>query len=209
MTVKVYIVTDPMCSWCWGMTPQIKIAAERLADRVEFDLLLGGINTHGSQPIGDYGKRHLFKLWKEVHATTSQSFGFKLPETFVYNSTIPCIAVAAMSRWLGKPAFDYLHRLQQLFFLEGLNINEPGLLADAAQDRGWTRDGMVTALSDINLREVVRFEFSTSRSYGTNALPSVLWEETGKRVLLAGGYVDADMLVQLIQTKLDGISLGS
>ena len=188
------------------MTPQIKIAAERLAGRVEFDLLLGGINTHGSQPIGDYGKRHLFKLWKEVHATTSQNFGFKLPESFVYNSTIPCIAVAAMSRCLGKPAFDYLHRLQQLFFLEGLDINQPGLLADAAQDCGWTRDGMVTALSDLNLREVVHFEFATSRSYGTNALPSVLWEGTGKRVLLAGGYVDADMLVQLIQTKLDAVS---
>ena len=48
----------------------------------------------------------------------------------------------------------------------------------------------------------MRFELDTSRSYGTNALPNVLYEETGKRELLTGGYVDADMLVQLIEAKL-------
>ncbi|MCZ6644133.1 MAG: DsbA family protein [Gammaproteobacteria bacterium] len=200
---RVFIVTDPMCSWCWGMTPQIEIAVRQLSVQVEFDLLMGGINTHGTQPIGDYGKRHLFKLWREVQATTSQNFGFKLPETFTYNSTLPCMAVVAMSRWQGKPAFDYLHRLQRLFFLEGLDINEPGLLAQVAQDSGWTRADMASALNDLNLREVVRFEIDTSRSYGTNALPSVLWEEDGKRVLLAGGLVDADTLVQLVRSKLE------
>ena len=200
--MKVYIVTDPMCSWCWGMTPQIELAAERLAGRVEFDLLMGGINTHGTQPIGDYGKRHLLKLWKEVQATTAQSFGFKLPVSFVYNSTLPCMAVVAMSRWLAAPAFDYLHHLQRLFFLEGVDINDPTLLADAAQRFDWTSEDMGTALNDLNLKETVRFELDTSRSYGTNALPNVLYEETGKRRLLTGGYVDADMLVQLIEAKL-------
>ncbi len=184
------------------MTPQIEMAAQQLSGRVEFGLLMGGINTHGTQPIGDYGKRHLFKLWNEVQATTSQNFGFKLPESFTYNSTLPCIAVVAMSRWQGKPAFDYLHRLQRLFFLEGLDINERVLLAQAAQDCGWTGDGMVAALSDLNLREAAQFEFDTSRSFGTNALPSVLWEESGNRVLLAGGYLDSDTLVELVVAKL-------
>lgn len=192
-----------MCSWCWGMTPQIEIAAQQLSAQVEFDLLMGGINIHGTQPIGDYGKRHLYKLWKEVQATTTQNFGFKLPESFIYNSTLSCTAVVAMSRWQGKPAFDYLHRLQQLFFLEGVDINDPMRLAQVAQDCGWMRDDMATALNDLNVREVVQFEIDTSRSYGTNALPSVLWEEDGKRVLLTGGWVDAGTLVQLVRSKLN------
>ena len=184
------------------MTPQIDIASDRLTDRVEFDFLLGGINTHGTQPIGDYGRQHLFKLWKEVHATTSQNFGFQLPKSFVYNSSVPCTAVMAMSRWAGKPAFDYLHRLQHLFFVEGLNINNSGLLADTAVDCGWSRDGLLSALKDLNLRETLQFEFDTSRSYGTNALPNLLWEESEKRILLAGGYLDADTLVRLVEAKL-------
>ncbi len=185
------------------MTPQIEIAAQQLSAQVEFDLLMGGINIHGTQPIGDYGKRHLYKLWKEVQATTTQNFGFKLPESFIYNSTLSCTAVVAMSRWQGKPAFDYLHRLQQLFFLEGVDINDPMRLAQVAQDCGWMRDDMATALNDLNVREVVQFEIDTSRSYGTNALPSVLWEEDGKRVLLTGGWVDAGTLVQLVRSKLN------
>ena len=102
----------------------------------------------------------------------------------------------------GLTPFDYLHHLQRLFFLEGVDINDPTLLADAAQRFDWTSEDMGTALNDLNLKETVRFELDTSRSYGTNALPNVLYEETGKRQLLTGGYVDADMLVQLIEAKL-------
>ena len=110
----VYVVTDPMCSWCWGMAGAVEEAAHVLRDEVTFELLLGGINTHGTQPIGEFGRRHLMKLWQEVHATTGQPFGFRLPDEFIYNSTLPCVAVEALRRRSGVAPFGFLHRLQQL-----------------------------------------------------------------------------------------------
>lgn len=199
--MKVVVVTDPMCSWCWGMAPAIEQAATRLAGEVEFDILLGGINIHGTQPIGAYGRRHLMRIWREVTATTGQTFGFRLPESFVYNSTLPCIAVQSMRRWLGKAPFGYLHRLQQIFFLEGRNINDAGVLADAAGELGWDGAACLRALDDPELARQVAEQFAASRSYGTNALPSVLWESDAQRTLLAGGYVDADMLAALITAR--------
>ena len=97
-TIKVYIVTDPMCSWCWGMAGAVEEAAHRLADQVTFELLLGGINTHATQPIGEFGRRHLMKLWQEVRETTGQRFGFELPEGLIYNSHLPCVAIEARDR---------------------------------------------------------------------------------------------------------------
>lgn len=78
-----------MCSWCWGMSAAVEEAAHHLADEVRFDLLLGGINLHATHPIGEFGRRHLLKLWGEVQATTGQKFGFQLPDEFVYNSLMP------------------------------------------------------------------------------------------------------------------------
>jgi len=199
--VTVVVVTDPMCSWCWGMAPAIELAASELGGEVEFDLLLGGINIHGSQHIGDFGKRHLLRIWHEVEATTGQSFGYRLPDAFVYNSTLPCIAVQSMRRRLGSAPFGYLHRLQQTFFAEGRNINDADVLADVATDFGCQRLEFRRNLEDPELAAAVAAEFASSRSYGTNALPSLLWETGGQRTLLAGGYVDADMLATLIDAK--------
>ena len=199
--MRAIVVTDPMCSWCWGMATAVEEAASRLAGEVEFDFLLGGINTHGSQFIGGYGKRHLFKIWHEVQATTGQTFGFRLPEQFIYNSTLPCMAVQIMRERLEEPPFGYLHRLQQLFFEHGVNINDAEVLADTATEFGWQRQQFLSALGDNEVSAGLADEFARSRSYGTNALPNVLCERDGERALLAGGYADADMLVELIRAR--------
>ncbi len=204
--LKAIVVTDPMCSWCWGMAKAIEESAHTLAGRVEFDLLLGGINIHGTQPIGDYGRRHLMKIWTEVHEVTGQTFGFRLPEEFIYNSTLSCVAVQAVRRRSGVAPFGFLHRLQQALFEAGENINSPSVLDALAVEFGWQPGELSTDLNDKRLHEQVAGQFSTSRNYGTNALPAVLIESDGKRKLLLGGYADSAMLVELLSDRLDPLS---
>ncbi len=199
---KILIVTDPMCSWCWGMTPEVDRA--RAAMPEAFDVLLGGINVHGTQPIGEFGRDHLMGIWREVHATTGQAFGFKLPTPLIYNSTLPCIAVQAVREVLGEPPFDYLHALQQRFFVDGVDINDLETLAETAMGLGVGRDAFLRAAGSEKVRAEVRFQINTSRDFGTNALPSVLREAGGERRLLAGGYLDAEALLGFA-----GQSLGS
>lgn len=201
MRPKIWVVTDPMCSWCWGMAQAIELAVSRLAGEVEFDFLLGGINVHGTQQIGEYGRRHLLHIWRDVQETTGQAFGFRLPDVFVYNSTRSCMAVEAVRRLTGTAPFGYLHRIQQLFFVEGRDISDRELLAGIARDFGCDRAAFVELLDDPEVAAHIRDEFAGARLYGTNALPNVLWEGSRGRELLAGGYADADMLVELVRLK--------
>jgi protein-disulfide isomerase-like protein with CxxC motif len=184
------------------MAGAVEEAAHELRDEVEFDLLLGGINTHATQPLGEFGQRHLLKIWREVHATTGQEFGFRLPDDFVYNSTLPCIAIEAVRRCIQQPPFGYLHRLQQCLFAEGRNINDGQLLGEVAQDFGMTKDQLAAELADSDLQALVVEQFNSSRCYGTNALPNVLVQSTGNRSLLLGGYADSAMLVTLIRERV-------
>jgi len=46
------VVTDPLCSWCWGMAPAVEDVADRFAAMVRFDLLLGGVNVDSTLPVG-------------------------------------------------------------------------------------------------------------------------------------------------------------
>lgn len=202
--VKVLVVTDPLCSWCWGMSPAVEEAAARLAGEVEFGVLLGGINVRTTQPVGEYGRRYLSHIWREVEATTGQTFGFVVPPGMVYNSTRACLAVASVRRALGRAPFGYLHRLQQLLFAEGRNVDDPELLCATATEFAVSADVVRDGLADPALVELLRHEFASSRRYGTTALPSVLTEVDGERTLLAGGYADAPMLEALVRARLDG-----
>ncbi len=200
--VKVLVVTDPLCSWCWGMSAAVEEAAVRLAGEVEMGILLGGVNTTSALPVGDYGRRLLARIWRDVQATTGQSFCFRVPDGFVYNSTVPCLAVAAVRRATGKPPFGYLHRLQQLFFQEGRDVNDPALLRGTAEELGIDGQVVAAGLEDPALLARLREEVASARSYGTSALPNVLVERDGERRLLLGGYADAATLESCVRTGL-------
>ena len=187
------------------MSGAVEEAAHELRNEVTFDLLLGGINTHASQPIGEFGRRHLMKLWQEVQATTGASFGFRLPDEFVYNSTLPCVAVEAVRRRSGQPPFGFLHRLQQCFFEEGRDLGSADVLDWVAREFGWAAGELKAELEDAELRETARRQFDSSRNYGTNALPNVVIEGTeGSRRLLFGGYADSAMIVELVRGARSG-----
>jgi putative protein-disulfide isomerase len=198
----VIVVTDPLCSWCWGISVAVEEAAARLAGEVAFDILLGGINTHGTQPIGDYGRRYLAHIWRDVKATTGQPFAFIVPDGMIYNSTLPCLAIAAVRRETGRSPFGFLHRLQQLFFAQGVDINDATLLARTAEEFGVPAPVLREGLADPELLAGLQAEFENSRIYGTQALPSLLVEQAGERRLLAGGYADAATLEAMVRARL-------
>ena len=186
------------------MSSAVEEAAHHLADKVEFDLLLGGINLHATHPIGEFGRRHLLKLWGEVKATTGQNFGFQLPDGFVYNSLRPCMAVEALRQRAGTAPFGFLHRLQQCLFEEGRDITSAEVLDWVAGEFGWQPGELLEAMEDPELERLTRAQFETSRNYGTNALPNVLIETDGRRRLLFGGYADSEMMADLIRQALAG-----
>ena len=196
---KLVLVTDPMCSWCWGMTGEFERARKSLGHSVEFELMLGGINTHGTQPIGDYGRRFLMRLWREVEATTGQQFGYTLPETYVHNSVRSCLAVEVVREVTAMPPFEYLAELQRQFFLLGQDITSEPLLKGIAAAYGVSAEEFDATMGDPKLLEKVRFQFTHAQSFGTQALPSLLEEdEAGVLRLFAGGYVDEEMLATLL-----------
>ena len=191
--ITLLVVTDPICSWCWGMRDAIDtVRRECDPAKLRLDLVLAGINTHSTQPVGDYGRRLIFRIWREVASTTGARFGDSITAGFVYNSVLPCLAVRFASDELGAPAFEFLHRIQQDFFVHGSDVNNTDYLVQRAERSGLDGQRLSHALHDAKLRTRLKFEFEHARQYGTQALPNLLIASaTGERRLLAGGYLDA------------------
>ncbi|MEM6710055.1 MAG: hypothetical protein AAF648_14845 [Pseudomonadota bacterium] len=199
---RLLLVTDPMCSWCWGMAAAVEEAQQHLAGQVRLELLLGGVNLHGTQPIGSYGRSVLARLWAEVAQTTGQPFAASVPEPLVYNSLLPC----ALLKWAAiekqRTPLGLLHRMQQRFFHHGANINGIDELVRLAAEFDLRLDDPLVTLHEVAAGAPLQHEFETARSYGTRALPALVLDEKGQRRLLLGGYADAETIVETTQRRL-------
>ena len=179
------------------MAPAIDEVVERLGDRISFDMRLGGINTDSVHPVGAYGRRRLDLLWDEVTEVTGQTFSHQLPEGTVYNSQLPCLALEGARDISGKPPIVFTHRLQQLFFEEGVNINDQDVLLETGKEFDIDPNRLIDRMTSTEVLTRTEWGFTGSRRYGTNALPSIVVSDDGADFrLFAGGYVSAGQLIE-------------
>jgi putative protein-disulfide isomerase len=200
---KVIFVTDPMCSWCWGMAPDIERARRDGAAEFDFDCVLGGINIGNTHPVSDFARARLADVWARVVSVTQAEFGEGLPRgAFVYNSTPACVAVEAMRELDGAAPFDFLLRLQTRFFIDGVDIGNESVLTREAVAAGADAERFVAAFQAPATMTRVRAGFEIAKAFGTSALPSVHVDVNGRRALVAGGYVDSPTLLESVRGHL-------
>lgn len=197
---RLIFVSDPLCSWCYGMGRAVDEARARLAGQVACELRIGGINTEAVSALPARALDHFRPLWARVTEVTGAEFAMRLPADadFVYNSTAACASVVAARQASGEEPFDYLHALQRVFFIEGRNPNARRVQCDVAATVGVPLAAFERALDAPDTVARMRAEMTAARGYGTNALPAVLIARAATPALLAGGYVDADTLVEQV-----------
>ena len=204
MAAKVVFVTDPMCSWCWGMADEIERARRDAAREFEFDCLLGGINVDSTHAISDFARARLLDIWRRVNRVTGAAFGSVLPAgDFVYNSVPACIAVEAIRELTQAPPFEFVRRLQRRFFMDGIDVANAHQLTREAAASGLDPARFAQLCREPAIIARVRDGFAIAKSCGAAALPSVLLEIGGVRRLVAGGYVDAPTLIDSVRGHLE------
>jgi len=201
--MRVIVVSDPLCSWCWGMAGALEVARRELEHDVAFDLILCGINVDSRNPVGDYGRFRLARLWREVREVTGQPFAAAPPtEPFVYNSSELCVVLEAVRERRGAPPFDLLWALQRRFFAEGENVTAPTRLTEIVRESGEDPDVIELLARSASVRARTSAGFVLARSHGTHAMPNLVFDDGSTRRLLAGGYLDAPTLVSTIAGAL-------
>ncbi len=183
------------------MTPAVEAVRAELHTDIKLDLVLGGINLDSTQVVGSYGRRLMQKLWKEVADTTGQTFAPLPAEDYIHNSLPVCLAVEAVRQLVGCPPFDFLHDLQRRFFSQDENTTDPSRLRSIVQTCGLDVMAFDRLVTDSSTLARVQFQFEMALAFGTHALPSVLVRRGTRTRLLAGGYLDADGLMAIVEAE--------
>lgn len=69
---KLYYVVDPMCSWCYGFSPEFDKVVESLPEDIELHYIMGGLAPDSDEPMNESTKQYIRHHWETVASNTGQ-----------------------------------------------------------------------------------------------------------------------------------------
>lgn len=136
--IRIIYFTDPICSSCWGIEPQLRKMKLEYSDLIEIEYHMGGLLPDWSYNSGGISQpSDVARHWDEV------SLKYDMPidgdvwlEDPLDSSYPPSIAFKAAQLQGEKKAIRFLRRMREMVFLLKKNITRWESLEQAAADSG-------------------------------------------------------------------------
>lgn len=174
--IKIIYFTDPICSSCWGIEPQLRKLKLEYGNEVEVEYKMGGLLPNWSYNSGGISKpSDVAHHWDEV------SIYYDMPidgdvwlENPLSSSYPPSIAFKAAQIQSDKKAILFLRKIREMVFLHKKNITEWEHLSFAAQKVGLD---MKYFAEDYNGKAKILFEddLKLARELGVRGFPTLFF----------------------------------
>ena len=176
MALTVYLIVDPMCSWCWGFRPVWDEFQASLPDEVVVVDLMGGLAPDTEQPMDAPTRDYVQSAWRSVAEKTGARFNFAFwEECSPRRTTYPaCRAVVAAG--LQRPTARKLmyEAVQSAYFLLAKNPSEESTLIALAGEIGLDADRFAADLGSIAVNHRLAAEFRQIREFGATCFPTLV-----------------------------------
>lgn len=118
--VKVIYYTDPICSSCWGIEPQLRKLKLEYGNNIEIDYRMGGLLPDWSYNSGGIGKpADVAEHWDEVSVHYDMPIdGDVWLEDPLDSSYPPSIAFKAAQIQDNEKAILFLREIREMVFLQ-------------------------------------------------------------------------------------------
>lgn len=178
--VKVVYFTDPICSSCWGIEPQLRKLKLEYGNSIEIEYRMGGLLPDWSYNSGGISKpSDVAHHWDEVSVHYDMPIdGDVWLESPLHSSYPPSIAFKAAQMQSNEKAILFLREIREMVFLQKKNITQWEHLATAAKKVGLDVaqlktdfEGKANALFEEDLR--------VAKAYGVRGFPTMFFSTNG------------------------------
>lgn len=217
-TTTVRYIGDPMCSWCWGISPALQTLAAYCWDhRLDFRVHVGGLRAGGGDAWNTPFKAFLRHEWETIQRVTGQPFGFSLLEqaTFNYDTEPACRAVVAMSHLLAartessQTLLAFFSGIQKQFYVDGSDPKQAAFYRPLCAQIDVPYEDFLQRFLSPQAQDETLAEFQRCRSWGVRAFPSILLDSGGQIRLLASGHSNGPALIEKLESLLGDAAANS
>lgn len=175
-SVKVIYFTDPICSSCWGIEPQLRKLKLEYGNNLEFEYRMGGLLPDWNYNSGGIsGPSDVAKHWDEASVHYDMPIdGDVWLEDPLNSSFPPSIAFKAAQMQDKEKAVLYLRALREMLFLEKKNIAKWENMESAAQKVGLDT---VQLKTDYEGKAKILFEedLKLAKELGVRGFPTIFF----------------------------------
>ena len=203
--IKVLYFTDPICSSCWGIEPQLKKLKLEYGAYLDFEYRMGGLLPDWSYNSGGISKpSDVAHHWDEVSGHYDMPIdGDVWLEDPLDSSYPPSIAFKAAQLQDQAKALLFLREMREMVFLKKKNIAKWEHMAAAGEHVGLNVEQLK---SDFEGQGNTRFEedLKLARDYGVRGFPTLIFlDENGNRERVYGSrpYAFYEMAILKLNPK--------
>ncbi len=186
--LKIIYFTDPICSSCWGIEPQLRKLKLAYGHLLEVEYHMGGLLPDWSYNSGGISKpSDVAHHWDEVSAHYNMPIdGDIWLEDPLHSSYPPSIAFKAAQLQDEQKAIGMLRIMREMVFLKKMNIAKPEVMLQAAALAGldvarWQSDYAGAG------RQAFKADLALARHMGVRGFPSVfIIDATGHTEFIYG-----------------------
>lgn len=187
-SVKVIYFTDPICSSCWGIEPQLRKLKLEYGNSLEIEYRMGGLLPDWSYNSGGISKpSDVAHHWDEVSGHYDMPIdGDVWLEDPLHSSYPPSIAFKAAQLQDREKALVFLRAIREMVFLKKINIAKWENLAIAASNVGLDVNQLK---NDFEGQAKMLFEedLALAKEYGVRGFPTLFFIDTkGQRETVYG-----------------------
>lgn len=187
-SVKLIYYTDPICSSCWGIEPQLRKLKLEYGNAVEIDYRMGGLLPNWSYNSGGIGKpSDVASHWNEVSVHYDMPIDGDLwLEDPLDSSYPPSIAFKAAQMQDAEKANLFMREIREMVFLRKKNIAKWEQLATAAKTVGLNVEQLKT---DFEGKAKALFEedLKLGRELGVRGFPTIfVVDDAGNKEIVYG-----------------------
>ncbi len=218
MTPTLIYCYDAYCGWCYGFSPVIAKIATTFADRLNFEVLSGGMILPETPVAIGATAGYIREAYKNVEQRTGVTFGedflwhiFHPEESDWYpNSEKPAIALCIFKEYLPDLQISIAGDIQRALKLEGRDLTDDEAYRHLIEKYELPVEDFYKKLGEEEYRQKALSEFALVKRLQVNGFPTVLVQADETRFYLASrGYTDYQSVNAILEEILHSIATAS
>lgn len=206
--MKLIYVADPMCSWCYGFSKEVKELMD-MNPGISLEIVMGGLSAGSTKLLDKAGKRFRLMHWAKVEALSGLPFNREAlieREGFVYDSEPASRAlVTAIKLNTGVDILKIFRAIQNSFYVSGEDVTNPKVLVKilsnifASEGYSVNEDFILSIFNSDEIKLETESHFKkVKHTFRISSFPALLLEDNGEIKTISSGYMTANALQEIM-----------